>query len=76
MDIQGSKNIVIEFYTFQLSSKRMEECLDKPPEWAYYPSTTDTQEVFILCIFEIGGVRLDLSALHHRHGPQGLELLS
>lgn len=23
----------------------MEECLDKPPEWAYYPSTTDTQEI-------------------------------
>ena len=66
MDIQGSKNIVIEFYTFQLSSKRMAEFLDKLQEWAYQPSTTDTQEV--LCIYQIGGVRLDLSALHHRHG--------
>jgi len=47
--IQGSKNIVIEFYTFQLSSKRMAECLDKLPEWAYRPSSTDTQEV--LCIY-------------------------
>jgi hypothetical protein len=45
VDIQGSKNIVIEFYTFQLSSKRMAEFLDKLPEWAYQPSTTDPQEV-------------------------------
>jgi hypothetical protein len=53
------------------SSKRMAEFLDKLPEWAYQPSTTDLQEV--LCIYQIGGVRLDLSALHHRHGQKSIK---
>ena len=68
MDIQGSKNIVIEFYTFQLSLKLKEWRSVWTSHQSGLISPQPQTHKRYLCIYQIGGVRLDLSALHHRHG--------